>query len=90
MMMDFESETRVGWYKDTTLKWLNSAFVGLFILIFLVSLIRIQACLPLYKYIYNNNHGSTALYGPGPPLSEVKWSAHLSGRQSGDLGEKCP
>jgi hypothetical protein len=30
-MMDFESETRVGWYKNTTLKWLNSAFVGLFI-----------------------------------------------------------
>jgi hypothetical protein len=32
-MMDFESETRVGWNKkDTALKWLNSAFVGLFIL----------------------------------------------------------
>jgi hypothetical protein len=25
----------------------------------------------------NNNHGSTALYGSGPPLSEVTWSAHL-------------
>jgi hypothetical protein len=25
----------------------------------------------------NNNHGSTALYGLGPPLSEVTWSAHL-------------
>jgi hypothetical protein len=22
----------------------------------------------------NNNHGSTALYGLGPPLSEVTWS----------------
>jgi hypothetical protein len=25
----------------------------------------------------NNNHGSTALYGLWPPLSEVTWSAHL-------------
>jgi hypothetical protein len=25
----------------------------------------------------NNNHGSTALYGLGPPLSEVTWSAHM-------------
>jgi hypothetical protein len=25
----------------------------------------------------NNNHGSTALYGLGPPLSLVTWSAHL-------------
>jgi hypothetical protein len=36
MMMDFESETRVGWYRDTTLKWLESAFVGLFILIWFI------------------------------------------------------
>jgi hypothetical protein len=28
------------------------------------------------NYIYNN-HGSTALYGPGPPLSEITWSAHM-------------
>jgi hypothetical protein len=28
-------------------------------------------------YNNNNNHGSTALYGPGPPLSEVTWSAYL-------------
>jgi hypothetical protein len=27
------------------------------------------------KHFYNNNnHGSTALYGLGPPLSEVTWS----------------
>jgi hypothetical protein len=24
--------------------------------------------------MYNNNHGSTALYGLRPPLSEVTWS----------------
>jgi hypothetical protein len=52
----------------------------------------------------NNNHGSTALYGLGPPLSEVTWSCAFvavrdrptgravllnpDGRQSGDLGEK--
>jgi hypothetical protein len=41
MMMDFESETRVGWYKDTTLKWLNGAFVGLFILIWQKYIFRI-------------------------------------------------
>jgi hypothetical protein len=28
-------------------------------------------------YYNNNSDGSTALYGPGPPLSEVTWSAHL-------------
>jgi hypothetical protein len=29
----------------------------------------------IYIIIYNyNNHGSTALYGFGPPLSEVTWS----------------
>jgi hypothetical protein len=34
---------------------------------------------PIYyiKYNNNNNHRSTALYGLGPPLSEVTWSAHL-------------
>jgi hypothetical protein len=37
-MMDFEPETRVWWYKDTTLKWLNSAFVGLFILIWFIEM----------------------------------------------------
>jgi hypothetical protein len=37
-MMDFESETRVGWYKDTTLKWLYSASVGLFILIWFIEM----------------------------------------------------
>jgi hypothetical protein len=30
-----------------------------------------------FIYNNNNNHGSTALYGLGPPLSEVTWSAHL-------------
>jgi hypothetical protein len=29
----------------------------------------------MYKYINNsNNHGSTALHGLGPPVSEVPWS----------------
>jgi hypothetical protein len=37
-----------------------------------------KKCLVLIIYIiYNNNHGSTALYGLRPPLSEVTWSAQF-------------
>jgi hypothetical protein len=55
----------------------------------LAAIFRTQAYWPLCFYFYlvylknisfinnnnnNNNHGSTALYGLGPPLSEVTWS----------------
>jgi hypothetical protein len=60
---------------------------------------QLHPCVYLYIIIIHNNHGSTALYGLGPPLAEVTKSCAswqlvtgratiLSIRQSGDLGEK--
>jgi hypothetical protein len=40
----------------------------------------------------NNNHGSTALYGLRPPLSEVTWSCAfvaVSDQLTGYLGDTC-
>jgi hypothetical protein len=35
----------------------------------------------IYNIIKNNNHGSTALYGLGPPLSEVTRSLCICGSE---------